>query len=459
MSDKNTITMKITFESNKILIQREIESMKNDELKKNTLKLELSVARIFHKVLNKARIVEIFEKTDYELLGSMLYKILGIHDEIKEFFINILAEIIRDPESRCRVLLEFKEDINELASLPWEYLLIPEHGKRNIRSFFLAADRRKQFDFIRYLDVDSNRFKSYSLEDQKEINVIVIVSNADNKPVDELKIAEVFKRLHLKNQIKNKKGKILFSKFNSHKIENPTKENLARKLKSAIDDIVGPYVIHFYGHAEMRKDGPYIGLIGDDGNVDWVKNDYFVEMFRDIKLPLLAFMQACESGQVNEDGEGIGVGLVRMGVPAVVAMQNEVTPDVSLAFVEKLYNSLLEGESIAHSVTIGRYYLGCEHEKDHTKFDEHYDNNTFGTPVIFMNTSKSKHLLPKIDKEVILVPKKNKRCPICGHRYRTTDLVKCNWNFCSGILVEEEEKGDTAASVSSSPDHRPLSNQ
>lgn len=100
----NISTIRVAFYYRKIQIQRSFESSEDDILVRETIELELNVARIFHKVLNKARIIEIFEKKDYELLGQMLYKILTATEKVRVFFINILAEVIRDKDTRCRFL-------------------------------------------------------------------------------------------------------------------------------------------------------------------------------------------------------------------------------------------------------------------------------------------------------------------------------------------------------------------
>lgn len=462
MNDKNSTLIKVTFESNKILIQRAVTSMKDDVLEKNTIKLELSVARIFHKVLNKARIVEIFEKTDYELLGNMLYKILVSNEKVKTFFLNILAEVIRIKESRCRVLLEFKEDIYELAALPWEYLLIPAIAERNIPSFYLAADRNKQFDLVRYVDVEHKAFKPFKPEDRNEINVILISIQPSDPQEFEIgetvELKKVFTQLTHKYSKETVKGEQLTSKFNSFHIFNPRKENLYKSLGETIENIQGPYVLHFYGHAQMREDGPYISLVKDDENLDWVKGKYFIDLFDQtglsLELPVLIILQACESGQVDEFGRGLGIGLVKKGVPAVVAMQNEVTPKVSLAFVEKLYTLLLEGEDIDHAVTQGRYFLGCEFGKDQNSVEEHYNSNTFGTPVLFTNEGDPIQLMPKPEKKKELSFKKDKYCEKCGWKYVNTLADRCIRNFCGGKLIEVEKiAAATSAASNTQSEH------
>ena len=462
MNDGKVLLIMITFESNKILIQRSVTSKKDDVLEKNTIKLELSVARIFHKVLNKGRLVEIFEKTDYELLGSMLYKILVRHEEVKTFFLNILAEVIRDKESRCRVLLEFKENIYELAALPWEYLLVPRDEDKQIPSFFLAADHNKQFDLIRYINIENKPFKPFDPSERNEVNVVLVVVNALNKPVEKLKLTDVFKRLTAKFKKETGADGLVYSKFNSYVLENPGKDNLYEQLAEITQNIQGPYVLHFYGHAEMQEDGPNIGLIGADENIDWVKGKYFIDLFDQqvnaLPLPVLTILQACESGQVDENGQGLGIGLVKKGVPVVVAMQNEVTQEVSLAFIERLYNLIMEGEDIGHAVTQGRHFLGCEYGKDQNFIEEHYNTNTFGTPVIYTSVEEVIRLMPKVEKEKVSSVKKNKRCQKCGWRYANTQLEQCNRNFCGGKLIEEE-KFATAPSAGSRPQTSSMNQQ
>lgn len=456
----NVSTLKISFGYNKIQIVRSVESSEDDILVRESIELELNVAKIFHKVLNKARIIEIFEKKDYELLGEMLYKILTATDKVRIFFVNILAEVIRDKESRCLFFLEFLDNTNEFASLPWEYLYIPYNKERKIGPLFIGADPRSQFDLFRFLKSDLQvSEEKFNPEERKEINVILIFVNAADRPINQLGFQSTFKSLIQKYSSTDEDGNRPISRFNVYPIQNPTKENLYEQIYAELKHINGPYVLHFMGHAAMQKDGGYLGLANNHENIDFWNAESFIEIFDQqkndpIRHPSLVFLQACESGQVDEKGSGLGIGLVKAGISHVIAMQNEITEDVSNIFVREIYQFLMEGDDIFHAVSKGRYFLGCEYAKKTNSDFKSYNTNFFGTPVVFTNTATNPlRLMPRkrnseLGKREIII----KRCSRCTAKYENPNFDYCNKNFCGGKLEllqsAAEAKSESSASTS-----------
>lgn len=73
----------------------------------------------------------------------------------------------------------------------------------------------------------------------------------------------------------------------------------------------------------------------------------------------LAVLSACESGTVRGDTlfGGVGPGLIRAGVPAVVAMQLPVRADSAINFARGFYTALTQGAPIPLAVAQGRRRL------------------------------------------------------------------------------------------------------
>jgi hypothetical protein len=79
----------------------------------------------------------------------------------------------------------------------------------------------------------------------------------------------------------------------------------------------------------------------------------------------LVVLQACYAGATavstadqgehsRQVAESIALALVRSGVPAVIAMQGEVTQQAAAAFVRTCYASLARGERLDQAVAVGR---------------------------------------------------------------------------------------------------------
>lgn len=453
----NVSTIKVSFHYNKIQISRSIESSEDDILVRESIELELNVARIFHKVLNKARIIEIFEKKDYELLGEMLYKILTATDKVRIFFVNILAEVIRDRDSRCLFFIEFLDNSNEFASLPWEYLYIPYNKERKIGPVFIGADPWNQFDLFRFVKPEFPVQENFNPDAMKEINVVLIYVNAIDKPINEPGIQNTFKSLIQKYSSQGE-SKQPISKFNVYPIKNPTSENIDEQILDKIKNIDGPYILNFMGHAEMQKDGVYIGLADRNEHINFCNADSFINIFdvqrnNPIRHPALVLLQACESGQIDEKGSGLGIGLVKAGISPVIAMQNEITEDVSNAFVREFYQFLMEGDDIFHAVSKGRYFLGCEYAKNSNSNFKSYNTNFFGTPVVFTNkaTNPLRMMPRKRNTENEKKESNLMSCSRCTAVYENPSSGYCNKNFCGGKLIpvqaSVEAKSDPLAST------------
>ncbi|HEX5169060.1 MAG TPA: CHAT domain-containing protein [Cyclobacteriaceae bacterium] len=444
MSAEKIYAIKIKVAENGISIiwGGDAPDLKPGLLNKNSMKLELSVTRIFHKVLNRGKreLLEIFEKNDFEVLGNMLFKILLSEEAVRSFLYGRLALITRDQQARCRMLIEFDPNAYDLAALPWEYLLIQQDAEKNISPFFWAADRNRQFDLIRYVAPDFPPAVQPLITESQSLNVILVINNPSDKPIDKTRMISCLKKLRTDHKS--------FNLYTDENLINPPFTKLKERLTEYLKFIDGPYVLHFYGHAQMHKEQAGIFFNSASDTAEEVKGDDFADLFdrggRDnFRQPDLVVLQACESGQVGEKGNGIGFLLAKKGIPAVVAMQNEVTEDASENFVREFYLSLLKGDNVAHAVTNGRTFMAINYNKDAENPEEHYCDNTFGAPIVFISSESPFYLLPPQQRSVM--KKNSKKCRKCGFYYDDISLDTCiqNGGRCGGelILVSEAEQG------------------
>ena len=291
----------------------------------------------------------------------------------------------------------------------------------------------------------------------------MVYVNALDNPIDELGLENLFKGISRDYSEQGEGGMPPQVGFKVYPIKNPTRKDFRDKIFEKVKAIDGPYILHFMGHAEMKQDGSYIGLVDRHDKIDWMGADRFIDLFDQqrpdpIRHPALVVLQACESGQIDEKGNGLGIGLVRKGVSTVVAMQNEITEGVSSGFVEKFYHWLMVGDDVFHAVTKGRYFLGCEYA-DNSDFKP-YNSNIFGTPVIFSNKVMNPlRFMPK--RKIESQPVKGqslKRCTRCMHEYMNTTLDRCDLNFCGGelVLVKTAVMGYAGSSASSSDEEKKI---
>src|SRR5436190_4038567 len=444
----NVKELRIIVQPDKIAITRSVGSPETGNMNREVIKLELSIAKIFHKLLNKFRVVSAFEKNDSEILGKTLFKLLFIDQLVSKFFLDEIIEVRDSPDTYCRIYLRFKELTGDIPELPWEYMLV-ENEDRKISELYLGADSNQRFDLIRI--VNENKISFIPKNDQK-LNVALIVSNPRNQPEGRLPLASdelsnCFKRL------KQKFGSLINT--NEREDEKPDFRNFENDLADVITPFNGePYVLHFYGHAQAKDKESMIAFTDENQNVAWISDKDFAAIFSqntNIQKPQLIILQACESGQVcnddTEDPGGLAYTLAMNNIPAIVAMQNIVREDVSIDFIEQFYTSLLNGEDVARAVTRGRQFLGCGVRKngEKRKMNEYYDNNTFGTPLLFISTIQPIRLMPEKVSSIAEKQVVNKICPKCKTLWKNVKLDKeiCTLNRCGGRL--EIYREDVAA--------------
>jgi len=434
MTDANVHEMRITVEDQRINFTY-LTKLDFTPFQRDTFKMELSVARIFHRVLNEYRMLEkkIFEKSDYEILGKSLAKMLFDYAIVTERLAEPIKSVQRDLNSRFRIYLEFRDNAGEIALLPWEYLMLEGLGK-DVHTFFPAADKNSQFDLIRSITPRQAQEFDFTVVPNAKLKVILIKASTTDNIID-----GIAWKAWWDNMQKNFSNDIEF-----YIIDEPTEDTLNTQLGDYINNIEGPYIVHYVGHAKVEEDFGVISLLNDNGASAWQKDEDFAKLFRQegMRPPHLVILQACYSGQITRfdaiQKNGIAMQLAyESNIPAVIAMQNEVTEEVGFAFITRFYKSLVAGDDVAKATTKGRTYLGCLFKKIPTMPD--YASNIFGTPVLFLTRPQPFALMAKpasAGNDVSV----DKKCPVCGKIWKKVpDKKICGLNGCKGVLIVYKE--------------------
>jgi len=123
----------------------------------NNIRVELGIAKVFHKVLNLIKTErDLFQKEDFELLGEMLSKILfgkiNNNADVRNYIMKDLEQTleITKPSSRkiCRIFLEFDQK-SGVAMLPWEYTLYKTRSTKETSSIYISANIKNRFHLMR----------------------------------------------------------------------------------------------------------------------------------------------------------------------------------------------------------------------------------------------------------------------------------------------------------------------
>ncbi len=140
-----------------------------------------------------------------------------------------------------------------------------------------------------------------------------------------------------------------------------------------------PDILHFIGHGRLKGDDPQLAFVSDDDekNADWCESAALRFLIRE-QTPSLLVLQACETAAPST-GPGfmsLASSLLKVNVPAIVAMQFEVRNETAIEFSKAFYGALAEGQEISEAVQQGRSSI--------TRNIRRWREREFGAPVLFM---------------------------------------------------------------------------
>ena len=316
---------------------------------------------------------KITHSSELQVLGMHLYRAI-FNGAVEALFERVFRQACSQQE-RLRVQLSFRQDVGELASLPWEYLYYPDTDAEPGFCFATALT----LVLSRYMPSTSKRDETLRSTDNK-LRILVVVSQpTDLGPVIAEPVIEQIEKLKEQLPIE----------LTVH--TDTTLDSLVDKIEE-----VNPNVVHFIGHGRFNRDEAQgqIALLAAVTNVaEWCADDQFASVFTQVRArPRLVFLQLCESATVELSAfsatfAGLAPKLIQAKIPAVLAMQYPISNLAAIAFSKAFYESLGKGEAIDDSVQKGRFRIT-------TRVAGAMNSRVFGTPVLYMR-SRDGILLPQ----------------------------------------------------------------
>jgi hypothetical protein len=149
-----------------------------------------------------------------------------------------------------------------------------------------------------------------------------------------------------------------------------------RRLREALRD--GSYhVLHFVGHSDFTASGDGVLYLEDNvGGHAPVYGTELANLVADQTRLRLVVLNSCEGARttLTDPFAGVATTLVQLGVPAVIAMQFEISDEAAILFAEELYTDLIgRQDPIDAAVAEARKALYIEIE-----------DTEWATPVLFM---------------------------------------------------------------------------
>ncbi len=205
-----------------------------------------------------------------------------------------------------------------LLSLPWEFLYR--------RPRFLASNRHTPI--VRRLDAAA---QTTPLTITDKVRILGVVSNPKE-----------FAKLDVRAE-RRRVEKAVAKMVNAGRVELTWLESATpRALRQALRDEF--HVLHYVGHSSFTaaNEGA-IYLRNPDGSAAEVDSTVLANLLSDQSSLRLVVLNSCEGARTTLDDPyaGVATTLIQLGVPAVVAMQFEISDEAAILFADELYTNLV----------------------------------------------------------------------------------------------------------------------
>jgi hypothetical protein len=230
----------------------------------------------------------------------------------------------------------------KLIDLPWELLRTPK------RNQFFALNSRTPI--IRYLEQPE---PISPLSVVSPVRVLVMVANPPG--TGKLDVGAELEKLRQGTAAAVAGGFVVLDQ-----VREPTLSSLTDHLRET-----DCHVFHFIGHGGFLQ-GEEVGALvmqDDEGDTRLVTGEVLGNLLwgyeRDLEPPRLVVLNACEGAKTgNADPfAGVAEALVQQGMPAVVAMQTEVTNRAAISFAEGFYRALSNGAPVEFALGQARWAI------------------------------------------------------------------------------------------------------
>jgi Tol biopolymer transport system component len=247
-------------------------------------------------------------------------------------------------------------DVPELAELPWEYLY-----DATLDEFLVLS---VQTPLVRYLDLP---LETSPLEIGLPLKVLVMISSPTDYP--ELDVEKEYENLVLALSELEKSGMVQLTR-----LDKASLAELQRQLRR--EDY---HIFHFIGHGgfdQQAQDGVLL-LEEENGKGRPVSGRYLGTVLHDQKTLRLAILNACEGARAarSDPFSGVAHSLVQKGIPAVIAMQFEITDEAAIVLAREFYGAIADGYPVDASLAEARKAVFAQN-----------NDIEWGTPVMYMRS-------------------------------------------------------------------------
>lgn len=274
-----------------------------------------------------------------------------VREQVREFYYQCLGQANQQGKGlRLRLVID-----PALSDLPWEFLSTPQNE-------FLALDPKTPI--VRFIELPT---PSVPLKTELPLQILVVIASPHDQiplevDVEKTRIASALNPLQEQGLVK------------VSYIEGPdTWPRLIDALRPNETQI-----LHYIGHGtfdEKNQEGVLV-MEDDEGSSKYISSDLIRILLQGKTQLRLVVLNSCLGAQAtaSEPFASVAAGMVRAGVPAVIAMQFEVSDRAAEIIAGTFYKSLALNFPVDAALTEARRQIAL------------LDRNSleWATPVLFM---------------------------------------------------------------------------
>lgn len=304
----------------------------------------------------RVRRIESAETDTAKQFGGKLFNAVFVGN-VRDVYTASLAEAnAREVGLRLRLHLD---SAPELADLPWEFLYNPALNR------FLALSVKTPI--VRFLELPE---AIRPLAIQPPLRVLVMISS----PRDFATLDVQAEWQHLQSALADLEQRGLVK---LDRLPEASLATLQRKLEEN-----QYHIFHFIGHGgfdERAQDGELI-LEDNEKRGRHVSAQTLGTILHDHGSLRLAVLNACEGARTSRSDPfaGVAQSLIQQGIPAVIAMQFEISDDAAATFASAFYESLARGNPVDAALGEVRKTIFANNETE------------WGTPVLYLRAPDGK---------------------------------------------------------------------
>lgn len=270
----------------------------------------------------------------------------------------LLDSLVHSKQNGCGLRLRLRMgDASELIDLPWEFLYDTTAGR------FLTLSMATPI--VRFIEMPG---RLLPLAVAFPLHVLAVIAGPTDYPALDVETEW--------GKVQKALGPLVDQgTVQLHRLADPSLAGLQKYLRR-----VDVHVLHFVGHGDFDSASSTGTLIFADehGRGRPVGGQELGTLLYDEKSIRLAVLNACEGARTSRSDPfaGVAQSLVQQGIPAVIAMQFQISDPAAIELSSSFYAALADGYPVDAALGEARKALFA-----------HQNSTEWGTPVLYLRAA------------------------------------------------------------------------